>query len=86
MQLSCRNVALGWQSAIGEHTFGPSMQRVPDLWAWQRAVLNRGHISPEEMALVGLVLEYAIEQADKTGNTTMHELACTLFHNLSFGE
>ena len=86
MQISSRNVPLGWQSAIDDQTFGPAMQRAPDLWAWQRAVLNRGHISPEEMALVGLVLEYAIDKAERAGDTTMHKLACTLFHNLGFGE
>lgn len=86
MKISTHNVPLGWQTAIGDHTFGPAKHRAPDLWAWQRAVLNRGHISPEEMALVGLIIEYAIAQAKNTGDTTMHELACTLFHNLSFGE
>lgn len=86
MQLSTRNVPLGWQTAIGDHTFGPAMQSAPDLWAWQKAVLNRGHISPEEMAVIGLVLEYAINQARQADDTAMFELACTLFHNLSFGE
>lgn len=86
MQISTQSVTAGWQSAIDGQTFGPAKHRAPDLWAWQRAVLNRGHISPEEMALVGLIIEYAIAQAKNTGDTTMHELACTLFHNLSFGE
>ena len=84
MQISTLNVPLGWQTAIDGQTFGPAMQRTTDLWAWQKAVLMRGDISPEDMALIGLVLEHTINQTAKVGDTTMHALACTLLHNLSF--
>jgi hypothetical protein len=86
MQLSTLNVPLGWQTAINGHTFGPSMQRTQDLWAWQKEVLQEQTLSREQVAMLGAVLEYAIAQAANGENPPIFNLACDLFHNLNFGE
>jgi hypothetical protein len=35
--LRCLSVPAGWQSAIGDYTFGPVFVNIQDLWAWQKA-------------------------------------------------
>lgn len=86
MQISTQNVPLGWQSAIDDQTFGPAMQRAPDLWAWQLQVLQPQTLTREQVAMLGAVLEYAISQSANGENPPIFNLACTLFHNMSFGE
>lgn len=86
MQISTNNVNLGWQTAINGQTFGPAMQRAPDLWAWQLAVLQPQTLSREQVAALGAVLEFAISKAGNGENPEVFNLACELFHNLNLGE
>jgi hypothetical protein len=86
MNISTQSVTAGWQTAIDGLTFGPAMHRAPDLWAWQRTVLQPQTLSREQVAMLGAVLEYAISQAANGENPPIFGLACELFHNLNLGE
>lgn len=86
MQISSHNVPRGWQSAIDDNTFGPVMHRAPDLWAWQLEVLQPQTLTREQIAMLGAVLEYAINKAGNGENPAIFGLACELFHNLNLGE
>lgn len=86
MRISCNSTIGGWQSAIDGQTFGPAMHKAPDLWAWQTAVLQDQTISREQIAALGAVLEYAINQSCNGENPPIFQLACELFHTLNLGE
>lgn len=86
MQISTQSVIAGWQTAIDGQTFGPTMHRAPDLWAWQLSALQPQTLTREQMAMLGAVLEYAISQAANGENPPIFHLACELFHNLNLGE
>lgn len=86
MKISTQSVTAGWQTAIDGQTFGRTMQRAPDLWAWQREVLQPQTLSREQVAMLGAVLEYAINQSCNGENPPIFQLACEMFHNLNFGE
>lgn len=86
MQISTQNVNLGWQTAIDGQTFGAVMHRAPDLWAWQREVLQDRTMSREQIAALAAVLEYAINTAGNGNNPAIFNLACEMFHNLNLGE
>lgn len=86
MSISTQNVSLGWQTAVNGQTFGPAMQRTTDLWAWQREVLQPAMLTREQVAMLGAVLEYAINKAGNGENPAVFGLACELFHNFNLGE
>ena len=86
MKISTQSVTAGWQTAIDGQTFGHTAHRAPDLWAWQREVLQPQTLSREQVAMLGAVLEYAINQSCNGENPPIFQLACELFHNLNFGE
>ena len=86
MQISTQSVTGGWQTAIDGQTFAPAMHRAPDLWAWQREVLQDRILSREQVAMLGAVLEYAIGASANGENPPIFGLACELFHNLNLGE
>ena len=86
MHISTQSVINGWQLAINEQPFGPTMHSAPALWAWQRAVLQEKTLSREQVAMLGAILEYAISKAGNGNNPEIFNLACELFHNLNLGE
>ena len=86
MHISTQSVTAGWQTAIDGQTFGPTMHRAPDLWAWQLEVLQDKTLTREQVAMLGAVLEYAINQSCNGENPPIFGLACELFHNLNLGE
>lgn len=86
MTISTQSVIAGWQTAVNGQTFGPAMHRAPDLWAWQLEVLQPQTLTREQVAALGAVLEYAINQASNGQNPAVFDLACELFHNLNLGE
>lgn len=86
MNISTQSVISGWQTAIDGQTFGPAMHRAPDLWAWQLEVLQDRTLSREQVAMLGAVLEYAINSSANGENPPIFGLACELFHNLNLGE
>lgn len=86
MNVSCKSTIGGWQSAVNNASFGPSMHKLQELWAWQRTVLQPQTLTPEQVAMLGAVLEYAINQSGNGKNPPIFSLACELFHNLNLGE
>lgn len=86
MNISSQSTIGGWQSAIDGQTFGPTHHNTQDLWAWQRTVLQPQTLSREQVAMLGAVLEYAINQSSNGENPPIFQLACELFHNLNLGE
>lgn len=86
MHISSQSVTAGWQSAIDGQTFGPAFHKTQDLWTWQQAVLQPQTITPEQVAMLGAVLEYAINNACNGENPPIFQLACEMFHNLKLGE
>jgi hypothetical protein len=86
MNISSQSVTAGWQSAIDGQTFGPAFHKAPDLWAWQQAVIQPQTLTPEQVAMLGAVLEYAINHSCNGENPPIFQLACELFHNLNLGE
>jgi hypothetical protein len=86
MNISSQSTIGGWQSAIDGQTFGPTHHNTQDLWAWQRTVLQPQTLTREQVAMLGAVLEYAINQSCNGENPPIFQLACELFHNLNLGE
>ena len=86
MHISTQSVINGWQLAVNGQTFGPAKHRAPDLWAWQREVLQDQTLTREQVAALGAVLEYAINASANGNNPPIFNLACELFHNLNLGE
>jgi len=85
MNISSQSTIGGWQSAIDGQTFGPTHHNTQDLWAWQRTVLQPQTLTREQVAMLGAVLEYAINQSSRR-DPPIFQLACELFHNLNLGE
>ena len=86
MKISTQSVTAGWQTAIDGQAFGATFHNAPDLWAWQREVLQPQTLNREQVAMLGAVLEYAISRSCNGENPPIFQLACELFHNLNFGE
>jgi hypothetical protein len=52
---SCKSVVSGWKTCIHEtgETFGPSFNKIQDLWNWQRENIY-------DIEMDGIVIDYGV--------------------------